>query len=142
MPIHYIYRSLDGRRLPAYYLAADVALVTPLKDGMNLVAKEYCASRIREDGVPVLSKFAGAAAQLHRGALLVNPYDVEGVACALERAVTLPASEQQSRMRRLRCSVREHDIFWWLDSFLRASIARKLGDFPRVDDYLPEALPR
>jgi trehalose 6-phosphate synthase len=138
VPIHYFYRSLDGLQLPAYYLAADVALVTPLKDGMNLVAKEYCASRSHDDGALVLSEFAGAAAQLQRGALLVNPYDVEGVAATIERAVTLPPDEQAARMRRLRRAVKEHDLFWWVDAFLKASIARELEDFPRIEDYVPE----
>jgi len=140
VPIHYIYRSLEGPRLPAYYLAADVALVTPLKDGMNLVAKEYCATRTVDDGVLVLSEFAGAAAELQNGAMLVNPYDVEGVAETLRRALTMPASEQADRMRRLRRTVRERDIYHWLDAFLRAAISRDLSEFPRVEDYLPAAL--
>jgi len=73
VPIHYIHRSLDRPELLAYYRAAHIALVTPLKDGMNLVAKEYCAARVHDDGVLILSEFAGSAFQLHRGALLVNP---------------------------------------------------------------------
>jgi alpha,alpha-trehalose-phosphate synthase [UDP-forming] len=140
VPIHYIHRSLEGPRLPAYYVAADVALVTPLKDGMNLVAKEYCASRVGDDGVLVLSEFAGAAAQLQGGALLVNPYDVEGVAAAIRRAIDLPLEEQRRQMRRLRRSIREHDIDHWLNSFLRAAVSRNLDDFPRVEDYIPTAL--
>ena len=140
VPVHYIHRRLEGPRLPAYYLAADVALVTPLKDGMNLVAKEYCATRVSDDGVLVLSEFAGAAAELQRDALLVNPYDVEGMAATLRRAVEMPRPEQHRRMRRLRRSVRERDIYRWLDSFLRAAISRDLGEFPRVDDYIPTAL--
>lgn len=138
-PIHYLYRSLEGPRLPAYYLAADVALVTPLKDGMNLVAKEYCATRADGDGVLVLSEFAGAAAELQRGALLVNPFDVEGVARALETALGLSSGQRRSRMRRLRRVVRDHDIYRWLDTFLEASVARELSDFPLVEDYLPVA---
>ena len=80
VPVHYIFRSLKLPELLAYYRAADVALVTPLKDGMNLVSKEYCAAKVDEDGVVILSEFAGAAAQLQRGALLVNPHDVEAIA--------------------------------------------------------------
>jgi trehalose 6-phosphate synthase len=138
-PIHYVHRSLDGPRLPAYYRAADVALVTPLKDGMNLVSKEYCATRTDGDGVLVLSEFAGAAAELQRGALLVNPYDVEGVADALYAALTMPEAERRARMRKLRRAVREHDIYHWLDTFLRAAAAHELSDFPLVEDYLPVA---
>ncbi len=140
VPIHYIHRSLEGPRLPAYYLAADVALVTPLKDGMNLVAKEYCATRTDGDGVLILSEFAGAAAELQNGALLVNPFDVEGVADALHRALSLPADERVSRMRKMRRVVREHDLYRWLDTFLDAAISKELADFPLVDDYLPEAV--
>jgi trehalose-6-phosphate synthase len=140
VPIHYIYRSLEGPRLPAYYRAADVAFVTPLKDGMNLVAKEYCASRVSGDGVLVLSEFAGAAAELQKGALLVNPYDVEGVAATLRRALEMPGSEQRRRMQGLRRSIREHDLYHWLDAFLRAAISRDLAEFPRVEDYLPAAI--
>ncbi len=142
VPIHYIYRSLEGPRLPAYYLAADVALVTPLKDGMNLVSKEYCATRVQEDGALVLSEFAGAAAQLQQGAFLVNPFDVEGVAMTLERAIRLPPAEQWLRMRRLRQAVRDYDIYHWVDSFLRAAVSKELADFPIVEDYLPEAASR
>ena len=140
VPVHYIHRSLEGPRLPAYYVAADVALVTPLKDGMNLVAKEYCASRVSGDGVLVLSEFAGAAAELQRGALLVNPFDVEGVAAELRRALEMPMSEQRSRMRTLRRVVRERDIYHWLDAVLRAAISRDLSEFPRVEEYLPTSI--
>ena len=140
VPVHYIHRSLEGPRLPAYYVASDVALVTPLKDGMNLVAKEYCASRVSGDGVLVLSEFAGAAAELQRGALLVNPFDVAGVAAELRRALEMPVSEQRSRMRTLRRIVRERDIYHWVDAVLRAAISRDLSEFPRVEDYLPTSI--
>ncbi len=138
VPIHYIYRRIEGPHLPAYYLAADVALVTPLKDGMNLVAKEYCATHADERGVLVLSEFAGAASQLQRGAILVNPFDVEGFAAAIERAVRIPMEEERERMRRLRRAVREYDIYRWVDEFLAASISKDLADFPRREQYIPE----
>jgi len=117
VPIHYIHRSLDRPELLAYYRAADVALVTPLKDGMNLVCKEYCAARVNNDGVLVLSEFAGAAFQLHSGALLVNPYHTRAVAEAIRRACDMPLAEKRKRMRRLRARVRSEDIFRWRDSF-------------------------
>ncbi len=142
VPVHYIYRNLEWPRLPAYYLAADVALVTPLKDGMNLVSKEYCATHVHEDGALVLSEFAGAAAQLQRGAFLVNPYDTEGVAEALERALRASAAEQRRRMRRMRQAVSDYDIYRWVDRFLEAAIARDLHDFPIHEEYFPEANPR
>jgi trehalose 6-phosphate synthase/phosphatase len=138
VPIHYIFRSLDRTELLAYYRATAIGLVTPLKDGMNLVAKEYCACSVDEDCVLILSEFAGAAAQLQRGALLVNPHDIEGMADAIHRAVTMPPEERRSRMRRLRRTIRKHDVFWWVDSFLRAAIARDLSAFAPSADYLPQ----
>ena len=123
VPIHYMFRSLDRTELLAYYRAADIALVTPLKDGMNLVAKEYCAANTDRNGVLILSEFAGAATQLRRNSLLVNPYDIEGVANAIHQAYNMSTNERRIRMRRLRKSIRKYDIFWWVDSFLRAAIA-------------------
>jgi trehalose 6-phosphate synthase len=142
VPIHYIHRNMDRARLSAYYRCADVALVTPLKDGMNLVAKEYCASKPEENGVLVLSEFAGAAAQMRSGALLVNPFDREAVADAMALALRLKPGERRARMRRLRRSVKDADILWWVDSFLEAVIAKDLEDFPRVEDYVPEEVPQ
>ncbi len=121
VPIHYVFRQLTPQELIGWYRAADVALVTPLKDGMNLVAKEYCACQTDGDGVLVLSEFAGAAAELEEPALLVNPYAVDEVAAAINRACTMPAAERRQRMARLRRTVRRHDVFWWVDSFLRAA---------------------
>lgn len=138
VPIHYIFRSLERTELLAYYRTADIALITPLKDGMNLVAKEYCASSIDHDGVLILSEFAGAAAQLQGGALLVNPYDIEGVAGAIYQAFLMSKEERRSRMRKLRRSVRTHNIFWWVDSFLRAGISQDLDAFPPLEDYVPQ----
>ena len=133
VPVHYHYRSLPHEELVAYYAAADIALVTPLRDGMNLVAKEYCACNNAGDGVLVLSEFAGAAAQLQKNAYLVNPYDMEGVSKALHRAVHWSKDERRASMTRLRDQVRRNNIFWWVDSFLLAGIAKTLGDFPEIE---------
>lgn len=140
VPIHYIFRSLKPNEVLAYYRAADIALVTPLKDGMNLVAKEYCCAKVDEDGVLILSEFAGAAAQLQKGALLVNPHDVEGIADRIYEAFTMDLDDRRARMRRLRRSVREADIFWWVDSYLRAAIEKDLSAFP-LEDYIPDTEP-
>ena len=86
---------------------------------MNLVAKEYCACRIDEDGALILSQFAGAAEQLKTGALLVNPYDVEEVADTVLKAFRMTDSERTARMRRMRRVVREENVFRWVDSFLK-----------------------
>jgi trehalose 6-phosphate synthase len=138
IPIHYHYRSLPREQLVAYYRAAAMALITPLRDGMNLVAKEYCACNVGLGGVLFLSEFAGAAAHLQSGAVLVNPYDVEGVASAIHRAFSMDAKEKRERMKRMRAHVRKYDIFWWVDSFLQAAFGRKLGDFPPMEgvDFL------
>ncbi len=120
-PIHFIYRRLDRQQLLAYYRAADVALVTPLKDGMNLVAKEYCAAQIGEQGVLVLSEFAGAASQLDCGAIIVNPNDVAGVAQALQAAVLMNRHERVRRMKALRQAVRLADVYQWSKAFLEAA---------------------
>jgi trehalose-6-phosphate synthase len=136
-PIHYVFRSLNRVDLVAYYRACDIALVTPLKDGMNLVAKEYCASSVDNNGVLILSEFAGAAAQLHRGAILVNPYDIEGVADAIHQAFVMDSDERQARMRRLRRFVKQHDIFRWVNSFLKAAIAKDLSEFPPMELFVP-----
>jgi trehalose 6-phosphate synthase/phosphatase len=117
VPVHYLYRSFNEKHLAALYRAADVMLVTPIRDGMNLVAKEFCAARPDEDGVLVLSEFAGAADELG-DSLLVNPYDIEGMADALEAALEMPQEERRSRMRTLRGRVKEYDVHWWVRSFL------------------------
>lgn len=117
VPIHRIHRSLSERELSVLYRATDVMLVTPLRDGMNLVAKEFIASRRDEDGVLVLSEFAGAASEL-REALHVNPYDIEGTASVILRALTMPRDERCDRMRRLRARVSEQDVHRWVNSFV------------------------
>ncbi len=130
VPVWYEYRSLSTLELLAYYRAADIALITPLKDGMNLVAKEYCACSIEEDCVLILSEFAGAAAQLCNGALLVNPHDVQAVAAALRAAYAMSPAERTARMRAMRRSIRREDVFDWVESYLQAALARDLGSFP------------
>ena len=120
MPIRYIHRAVARRRLPGLYQACDVALVTPLRDGMNLVAKEFIAAQDAADpGVLVLSRFAGAAEQL-KEALLVNPYDIPGTAQAIQRALQMPLAERQARHAALLENVRKYDVHWWCGQFLEA----------------------
>lgn len=118
IPLRYLYRGFPIEELVAYYLAADVALITPLRDGMNLVAKEYAASRVEGDGVLILSEFTGAAATLTE-AILVNPYNVEGLADTIRLSLSMPAEEKKRRMRFLRQQVKERDVYWWCASFLK-----------------------
>lgn len=116
--VHYFRRAIPREDLVAYYLAADVMLVTPLRDGMNLVAKEYVASRSDLGGALVLSEFAGAASEM-RQALLVNPRDTDGMAEAILGAMRMSRSESKLRMGFLRSRVRRHDVHEWAQSFLR-----------------------
>jgi len=136
-PVHYIFRSLSREELVAYYRTCEIALITPLKDGMNLVAKEYCACSVEENSVLILSEFAGAAAQLYSGALLVNPYDRQGVADAIYQALTMSQEDRRKRMRRLRALIRRNDIINWVNSFLKAGIAKNLDDFPHMEFFVP-----
>jgi len=117
-PIHYVFRSLDRTQLLAHYRASEIALVTPLRDGMNLVAKEYCAASVDGNGVLILSEFAGAADQMGRGALLVNPYDIDATADAIHRAFAMPPEERHRRMELLRADIRRNDVHRWLRSFI------------------------
>ena len=120
MPLRYIHRTVARKRVPGLCRASRVGLVTPLRDGMNLVAKEYVVSQDPQDpGVLVLSRFAGAAEQL-RDALLVNPYDTQGMAEAIQTALRMPLPERQARHQRLMACISEHDVHWWRRNFLRA----------------------
>lgn len=117
--IHYMHHSYPAEEMAAMYLAADVMLVTSLRDGMNLVAKEYIAARRDLGGALVLSEFTGAADELTQ-ALLINPHDIDGVKGAIMRATTMEPREARRRMRALRRRVLDYDVDRWADDFLRA----------------------
>jgi trehalose 6-phosphate synthase/phosphatase len=138
VPIHYMYRSLDQIELLSYYRMAEVLLVTPIKDGMNLVAKEYCASNLEQTGVVIISEYAGTIAQFYQHTLVVNPYDIEGVANAINEAIFMPDDQRKIRMKKLRLGVKKADIYWWVNSFLQAAISKQLDNFPIIEDYIPE----
>jgi trehalose 6-phosphate synthase/phosphatase len=116
-PVIYQYRHLDFTRLMACYTACDVALVTPLRDGMNLVAKEFVAARKDLSGVLILSEFAGAANEL-TGALLVNPNDIQLMTEAMIQAISLPPEEQKQRMKAMQEVIQKNDVTKWMNSFL------------------------
>ncbi len=120
--VSYLHRPVPRDELIAFFVAADVMLVTPLRDGMNLVAKEYVACRSDLGGALVLSEFTGAAAEL-RQAYLVNPHDTEGVKDAIEAALSQSAEEGRRRMRALRRQVLVHDVDLWAQAFLDALAA-------------------
>lgn len=119
VPVHYLFQSRSREELVALYLAADVMLVTPLRDGMNLVAKEFVAARRDELGALVLSEFTGAAAELD-DAFLVNPHDVEDLKRAITAALEASPADRTARMRRMRARVEAHDVDHWARDFLDA----------------------
>ncbi|MBI4943251.1 MAG: bifunctional alpha,alpha-trehalose-phosphate synthase (UDP-forming)/trehalose-phosphatase [Actinobacteria bacterium] len=117
--VHYLHQTVDRAELAALYLAADVMLVTPLRDGMNLVAKEYVASRWDDAGTLVLSEFAGAANEL-TSAFVVNPHDIDGLKDAVMSAVRCPPAEARKRMRAMRRTVLRDDVAHWARTFLES----------------------
>lgn len=117
IPVHYLYRNLPLDKVLAHYLAADVALVTPLRDGMNLVAMEYCTARVDGGGALVLSEFAGAADYLP-DAMMVNPYDVNSMTQTIRQALNLKEGERATRMQNLRAAVHKLDVNRWADDVL------------------------
>lgn len=117
--IRYLHHSYPVEEMVALYLAADVMLVTALRDGMNLVAKEYVAARTGNTGMLVLSEFAGAADTL-RQAILVNPHDIDGLKAAIVSAISMPKVEAMRRMRLMRRQVVQNDVERWSQAFLNA----------------------
>jgi trehalose 6-phosphate synthase len=141
VPIHYIHRSTPRRRLTAIYRSSRIALVTPLRDGMNLVAKEYVAAQDPDDpGVLILSRFAGAAEQLD-AALIVNPYDIHATAEVIRFALEMSLDERRARHRALMGVVETHGISTWCQSFLTA-LTRVSGADAPVTWGPPEAISR
>ncbi len=122
VPVHYLHRSIDRSRLAAYYRIADVMCVTPLKDGMNLVAKEFVTVRDATDGdgVLLLSEFCGTAHEFGHDAIRCNPFDVEGLAMLMERALELAPADRRERIARMAQVVRDNDVFRWVGDELAA----------------------
>jgi trehalose 6-phosphate synthase/phosphatase len=118
VPVRYLYTQLEPRELVAYYQAADIALLTPLRDGMNLVAKEYIASQTSDSAVLILSEFAGAAEELTE-ALLVNPYDIDQIAARLKQAMEMPIKEKRRRLLDLQRGIEGHNLEHWSNRFLQ-----------------------
>ena len=140
-PIRYMYRSLPRRRLCGLYRDADVALITPIRDGMNLVAKEYVTCQVEEPGVLILSRLAGAAETM-REALQVNPFDLDGTARAIHRALVMDQAERASRITSLRRRERRDDVEAWVKSFLGAAAERFEGLEPLTDREIETWLAR
>ncbi len=117
-PVRYSYGHLSFDEILSLYRLADIALVTPLRDGMNLVSKEYCAANTDDDGVLVLSKFAGAAEEFANHALLVNPHDIDDTADTIHQACTMHPRDRSARMHNLREILQDHDVHDWCNGFL------------------------
>ncbi len=140
-PIVLLARHHSHEQIQQYYRAADLCLVTSLHDGMNLVAKEYVAAGSKEQGVLILSRFAGASLEL-TDALLVNPYDTRGLADAIHRALTMAPAERHARMARMRTYVREHNIYRWAGSLIAelAAIRLKTSEDSGPGQYVESGL--
>lgn len=143
-PIIYIDTKVEHKDLVAYYRMADVAIISSVYDGMNLVAKEYVASQVDEKGVLILSELAGAAEELE-GALLINPYDIEGFSTCIRKALTMPLEEKKNRMALLRNRINENDIYKWISNLLHEILkisSLKQGKCPYLFDQTGEIINR
>jgi trehalose 6-phosphate synthase len=133
-PIRYINKAIGRSALAGLYRIARVGLVTPLRDGMNLVAKEYVAAQPPENpGVLILSQFAGAAHELQRGALVVNPYDIEATAEAIAQAFAMPLAERKERWSIMMDTLRRNTTDHWLNRFIEALAGETLGGEPSAN---------
>lgn len=135
-PVVYLHRGHTQEETVSLFLAADVLAVTSLRDGMNLVSKEYVACRLDDTGVLVLSEFAGAADELHES-LIVNPHDIEGLKSALMRAIHMPKAEQKRRMQMMRLTLGQNDVARWADRFISA--VDEMAEAP-VEYVIPEPM--
>jgi len=139
VPVHYLYRTFSQTELAAMYRAADVMVITPLRDGMNLVAKEYCACRTDDDGVLILSEFAGASAELGE-AIRVNPYDIDQLSLAYEQALEMKPAERATRMRALRQRVQNNSVHRWVRCFLEMLTETPEGTPGTRSSFTPKAI--
>ncbi|WP_373513069.1 bifunctional alpha,alpha-trehalose-phosphate synthase (UDP-forming)/trehalose-phosphatase [Persicitalea sp.] len=137
-PIIYQYRSMPFEELVGLYTASDVALITPVRDGMNLVCKEYVASRKDEQGVLVLSEMAGAAAELGE-ALIINPTDSQDIADAINKALAMEPEDQRKRMVAMQQRLREYDVFAWTNDFFTQMLMIDQEHKRLKLDYLTDA---
>ncbi|GAB4326598.1 MAG: trehalose-6-phosphate synthase [Candidatus Zixiibacteriota bacterium] len=141
VPIYYVYRSLDRRSLLALYRACEIGLVTPLRDGMNLIAKEFCACSVDGNGVLILSEFAGAADQMCPNAICVNPYDRESTADAIHAAYTMDMDTRVARMQKLRREIKRNDVHQWLRWVMGFSAGPTTDLSEASQTRLPESVP-
>ena len=129
----YFKRHFSPVEMTALHRLADFCIVSSLHDGMNLVAKEFVASRADEDGVLVLSQFAGAALELS-DAVLFNPYAIDELAEAIRQAVEMPQAERKKRMQRMRSAVQDNNVYRWAGKILSALLKFEMPDVPSSSD--------
>ena len=122
VPIYYYYKSFPSNKLAIFYRMADFALITPIMDGLNLVAKEYVASQVDSRGALILSKFAGASNQLKNGAIIINPFDTEKTADSIYKALRMDPQEKKRRMEVMKREVMGKDLKWWAKEFFEGII--------------------
>ncbi|WP_187264113.1 bifunctional alpha,alpha-trehalose-phosphate synthase (UDP-forming)/trehalose-phosphatase [Pontibacter beigongshangensis] len=137
-PIQYFYRSYPIETLSAFYRMADVALVTPMRDGMNLVCKEYVASKHEDPGVLILSEMAGASKELSE-AILINPNDINQVVTSMHKALTMPEEEQKACMSRMQESLKRYNIHHWVSIYMDRLSYVKIKQMSMATSYLDEA---
>ncbi|SDK80617.1 trehalose 6-phosphate synthase/phosphatase [Catalinimonas alkaloidigena] len=137
--IHYYYRSLPFETLTALYYCADIALITPFRDGMNLIAKEYVATKTDQQGVLILSEMAGAAKELTE-ALFINPNDIQGISDALHDALNMPSEEQRTRMQEMQSKVERYDVKNWAELFIDRMYEARSLNTRRREKHWNEAL--
>jgi trehalose 6-phosphate synthase len=118
-PILFLKRHHSHEEIKPFYRSAQLCMVTSLHDGMNLVAKEFIAARDQNDGVLILSRFAGASQELH-GALIINPYDIEQTADAIKQAIEMPKEQQYQKMKQMRRMIMNHNVYAWASNILKA----------------------
>jgi trehalose-6-phosphate synthase len=139
-PIVFQYRQHSREEIERYYRIAHLCMVTSLHDGMNLVAKEYVATRQDERGVLILSRFTGAARDL-RDAIIVNPYDIKSTGEAIAQALQMDVGDMVGRMRRMRNSVKEHNIYWWAGRLIGALCELRLEQKESASTFVPDRIP-
>ncbi|WP_456400460.1 alpha,alpha-trehalose-phosphate synthase (UDP-forming) [Persephonella sp.] len=136
-PIHYLPKRMKFRELINLYRYSDACWVNSIKDGMNLVGKEYIACQVENKGALILSEFAGAAAELKDYACLVNPYDIEGCSEALHRVFSKDPNMKIKKMINLRNHIKRYDISWWGNTILETAFGKKIVDFPELEEDIP-----
>ena len=136
-PVIYLQKRLSFDELVAYYRFADVCLITPIRDGLNIVTKEFIASNVDKKGVLVLSEFAGASTELYKDSFLINPYHTEKNADILKFVLNLTEKEKKKRMENLRNHVRKYDITWWVDTFLKVATGKGIENYPKLEGDIP-----